>query len=188
MRMSFQYSCDEWIELRRVAGTRQILGQCIYLAEVSLVPLIWLTCAAIVLLVLTYLGYRPIEVGEWPSAFAFVGLVCVAVVTTYLSHFRHLRKRVLIENWERHGSGLRYSIEVNEEGIDLTPNESPEGKPQVTWNDILSVIQTKRFYMLRRRQDDIYIPKSVFACAADRESFLSLLYLKTVQERTVINA
>jgi hypothetical protein len=188
MRVTFQYSCDEWIELRRVAGTRQILGHCIYLAEASLVPLILLSCAAIALLVLAYVRFGVVEGGAWASAFAFGGLVGVAVVKIYLSHFRHLGKRVLIEDWESHGSQLRYSIEVNEVGIDRTPDEPAEGEPQVAWGDILSVVQTKRFYMLRRRDDTIFIPKSVFARDADRESFLNLLYVKTVQERTVIDA
>ena len=189
MRLSFKYSCDEWIELRRVAGTRQLLGQCIYVAEGSLLPLMCLFGASGVVLLLRYLGALPFSVGEWPAVVAFTALVCIATFSIYLSYFRHLRKKVLIENWETHGSSLNYSIEFNDDGVYLTPDRAPqEAEPRLAWSDISSVVQTKRFYMLRRRDDSIYIPKSVFGGEDDRDAFLKLLYRKTVEERAAANA
>jgi len=97
-----------------------------------------------------------------------------------LTAFAELRKKVLTRNWQEHGSRLIYSIDISEHGI-VYESKNPESL--VTWNVFNAVFQTRRFYLVRRKEDSLSIPKRILRLENDEEEFLDLLYKKMVVER-----
>jgi len=181
MTLNFQYTLDEWIELRRQAACRPIQASLIYIGEAAFIPLAAVLGSVTSLVFLEFFGIDIPTRGMLPRWVFFIPLIALAVTEVYLTACAELRKKVLTRNWQEHGSRLRYSIDVSEGGI-VFKSTNPESL--VTWDLFNGVFQTRSFYLVRREEDSLYIPKRILKHENDEEEFLDLLYKKMVVERT----
>lgn len=179
MILRFQYTLDEWIELNRQAECGRVLATLIHIAEAAYLPLALGLGSIALLIVLKYFVVNVPIFGALPAWFIFIPLIAFAVTQVYLAAFAGLRKNELTKTWEKHGSRLRYSIKFSEDGIVL---DSEMLDSMVSWNQYKEVFRTRRFYMMRRQEDSLYIPKRILERDNNRDEFLDLLYKKIVIE------